>query len=106
MKKRTGLFILKFRRLMNLEVEFLRLFFDGRRFEGLSPTARLVRLGDDGGNRISLLDKTLKRGDREPGGSQENYRFHSPCFTSFRIFRLIMSRLIKLRWSRKNTPFR
>src|SRR5262245_36289112 len=94
-------------RLVNRETQNLRQLLDGWFAQQLTAPARFIRLGNDGADRVTGLEQSIKRrrGERCATEKDEPYS-HLPWRISFLIRRLIMSRLMKLRWSKKNLPSR
>ena len=113
LKKSAGGVIFQRCRLVDLELKFQGTPLHRRRMHQLTAAARLIRLSHDSNEFAAFAYQSLKgwnrklcgphikqadilrRGVRHPLG--DRYGSHSPCFTSFRILRLMRSRLRKLR---------
>ena len=94
-------------RLIDGKVKLARAFFHRRTLKRLATPARFVRLRDNSVDVVAFFEEAIKRGQRKIRASHERQRYsHLPWRISFLIRRLIMSRLMKLMWSRKNFPSR
>src|SRR5260370_31498315 len=110
-----------FFRLMHRNLCRERRFLHRRKGNFLPASFRPVRLGYYANDfKMSLCEEMFQRGNGKLGSAAENDShhgptaaarragsptYHSPCFLSFLIFRLIKSRFSMLRCCKKRIPF-
>ena len=99
-------------RLMHRQLRRQRRFLYRRKRNVLPSPSRTIRLRDHANNfNVRLCQQMFERGNRKRGCAAENDShpqgtYHSPCFLSFLIFRLIRSRFNMLRCCKKRIPFK
>lgn len=83
--------------------------FDRTRMQFVTAARGTVRLGENGANLVSMVEKTLKGWNRKSGSAKKDDShdyYQLPAFASFLILLRIRLRLKGLRRSMKSTPFR